>query len=63
MVEPHARRLLEGALEHLRSFRAALLESRSGAASQKEQQALAVQKLIREIEQTLANPETPASST
>ncbi len=46
--------LLERALAHLRRYRASLLESRSGAASDKEQEALAVQKLIREIEQRLA---------
>ena len=52
--EPAAGELLEAALRHLRHYRSLLLESRGGAASEAEQQALAVGKLIRDIERTLA---------
>ena len=47
--------LIEAALIHLRRYRALLLESRSGAASDKEQEALAVQHLIRRIEAAVAS--------
>ena len=49
--ESHA--LLTEALPMLRQYRALLLESRSGAASEKEQQALRLSKLIRHIEAAL----------
>ncbi len=45
-----ARALLRAALPHLRAYRATLLESRSGAATDQEQQAFALSRLIAEIE-------------
>ena len=55
MTADHSGPLLEAALIHLRRYRALLLESRSGAASEKEQEALAVQHLIRQIEGAVAS--------
>ena len=63
MIDAEPRRLLDDALGHLRRYRSLLLESRSGAASEKEQQALALHKLIRDIERSLAASERPASAT
>ena len=54
MTDDQSRELLERTLTHLRRYRRSLLESRSGAASEKEQEALAVQNLVHEIEQALA---------
>jgi len=45
--------LLNSALLFLRSYRSVLYESRSGAASDKEQHALALTKLIGRIEHAL----------
>ena len=45
------RPLLDSAHQHLGRYITLLLESRSGAASDREQEAAAVQKLLRAIEQ------------
>lgn len=57
MLDDGTRRMLEEARDHLRRYRGLLLESRSGAASEKEQEALAVGRLVAAIEQVLAAPE------
>ena len=54
MTGDQSRALLDAALTHLRRYRSLLLESRSGAASEKEQEALAVQHVIRQIEAAVA---------
>ena len=46
--DPHS--LLRAALPHLRAYRATLLESRSGAATDQEQLAFALSQLIAQIE-------------
>ena len=56
MIDDGTRRLLESALGHLRRYRSLLLESRSGAASAKEQEALAVGQVVAAIEQALGAP-------
>lgn len=56
MLDDGTRRLLEDALGHLQRYRGLLLESRSGAASGREQEALAVGRLAAAIEQVLTSP-------
>jgi hypothetical protein len=51
-----AARLLAEALPYLQSYRAQLLESRSGAASDKEQRALGLTKLIDRVEEAIRRP-------
>lgn len=63
MLEEGTRRILEDALEHLRRYRSLLLESRSGAASAKEQEALAVGQVVAAIEQALTAPAVDRRST
>ena len=58
MTGDQSRPLLDAALTHLRRYRTLLLESRSGAASEKEQEALAVQHVIRRLEAALASSGT-----
>jgi hypothetical protein len=48
--------LLAQAVGYLKSYRAMLLESRGGAASGKEQYALALSRLIERLDAALARP-------